>query len=137
MAFAFYAMVEADHVVHFEAEFRALRNGESINPKNPFMENGVISVGGRLIHSMTEVPFTGVRPKQTDNTCNPRCTQAKPSCWSHRNSGRNETSNLGHTLKEKTSACIKKCVTCFRFTSGSTHQLMGDLLRLPNLLSIV
>ena len=29
---------------------------------------------------------------------------------------------------KKASACIKKCVTCFRFNSGPTQQLMGDLL---------
>ena len=28
---------------------------------------------------------------------------------------------------KKASACIKKCVTCFRFKSGPTQQLMGDL----------
>ena len=28
---------------------------------------------------------------------------------------------------KKTSACIKKCVTCFRFNSGPTEQLLGDL----------
>ena len=28
---------------------------------------------------------------------------------------------------KKASACIKKCVTCFRFNSGPTQQLMGDL----------
>ena len=28
---------------------------------------------------------------------------------------------------KKASACIKKCITCFRFNSGPTLQLMGDL----------
>ena len=57
-----YAVVKADQKVHFEAEFRALSNGEPINPKSsiaplyPFMDNGVIKVGGRLAHgySMTD-----------------------------------------------------------------------------------
>ena len=62
MALALHAVVKADQMVHFEAEYRALANGESINPKNsiaplyPFMDNGVIRVGGRLAHgySMTD-----------------------------------------------------------------------------------
>ena len=56
------AVVKADQMVHFEAEYRALSNAESINPKftmapvYPFMDNGVIRVGGRLAHgySMTD-----------------------------------------------------------------------------------
>ena len=62
MALALLAVVKADQMVHFEAEFRALSNGESTNPKNsiaplyPFMDNGVIRAGGRLAHgySMTD-----------------------------------------------------------------------------------
>ena len=44
MALALYAVVKADQMVHFEAEFKALSNGESINTKSsiallyPFME---------------------------------------------------------------------------------------------------
>ena len=33
-ALALYAVVKADQMVHFEAEFKALSNGESINPKS-------------------------------------------------------------------------------------------------------
>ena len=62
MALSLYAVVKADQMVHFEAEFKALSNGDSINPKSsisplyPFMDNGVIRVGGRLAHgySMTD-----------------------------------------------------------------------------------
>ena len=62
MALDLYAVVKTDQMVHFEAGFKALSNGESINPKSsiaplyPFMDNGVIRVGGRLAHgySMTE-----------------------------------------------------------------------------------
>ena len=62
MALALYAVVKADQMVHFEAEYKALSNGESINPKSsiaplyPFMDNGIIRVGGRLAHgySMTD-----------------------------------------------------------------------------------
>ena len=54
MALALHAVVKADQIVHFEAEFKALSIGDSINPKSsiaplyPFMDNGVIRVGGRL-----------------------------------------------------------------------------------------
>ena len=47
------------------------------------------------------VPFTGVTPKQTGYTCNQRCPQTNPSWWSHSNSGRDETSNLGHSGSEE------------------------------------
>ena len=46
LALALLAVVKADQMVHFEAEFRALSNCESINPKSsiaplcPFMDNG-------------------------------------------------------------------------------------------------
>ena len=56
MALALYAVVKADQMVHFEAEFRVLSNGKSINPKNtiaplyPFMDNG-----GRLAHGYSMV----------------------------------------------------------------------------------
>ena len=49
MVLALHAVVKADQMVHFEAEYRALANGESINPKSsiaplyPFMDNGVNS----------------------------------------------------------------------------------------------
>ena len=112
MALALHAVVKADQMVHFEAEYRALTNGESINPKSsiaplyPFMDNGIIRVGGRLAHaySMTvrsAVSFNGVTPKQTGYTCNQRCPQANPSWWSHSNSGRNETANLGDSGNEE------------------------------------
>ena len=56
------ALVKTDQMVHFEAEYRALSKSESINRKStivpvyPFMDNGVIRVGGRLAHgySMTD-----------------------------------------------------------------------------------
>ena len=56
MALALYAVVKADQMVHFEAELKALSNGESINPKSsiaplyPFIDNGFKRVGGRLAH---------------------------------------------------------------------------------------
>ena len=67
MALALHAVVKSDQMVHFEAEFKALSNEESINPKSstaplyPFMDNGVIRVGGRLTngYSMTDDSMTG------------------------------------------------------------------------------
>ena len=54
MTRALYAVVKADQKVHFDAEFRALSNGEPVNAKSsitpfyPFLDN-VIKVGGRLL----------------------------------------------------------------------------------------
>ena len=138
MALALHAVVKADQMVHFEAEYRALANGESINPKSsiaplyPFMDNGVIRVGGRLVHGYS----------MTDD-------QRFPLLVSHRsklatlaiNDAHKRTLHGGPTATvaemrrqiwvtqamKKASACIKKCVTCFRFNSGPTQQLMGDL----------
>ena len=138
MALALHAVVKADQMVHFEAEYRALANGESINPKSsiaplyPFMDNGVIRVGGRLAHGYS----------MTDD-------QRFPLLVSHRsklatlaiNDAHKRTLHGGPTATvaemrrqiwvtqamKKASACIKKCVTCFRFNSGPTQQLMGAL----------
>ena len=138
MALALYAVVKADQMVHFEAEFKALSNGESINPKSsiapfyPFMDNGIIRVGGRRAHGYS----------MTDD-------QRFPLLVSHRsklatlaiNDAHKRTLHGGPTATvadmrrqiwvtqamKKASACIKKCVTCFRFNSGPTQQLMGDL----------
>ena len=138
MALALYAVVKADQMVHFEAEFKALSNGDSINPKSsiaplyPFMDNGVIMVGGRLAHGYS----------MTDD-------QRFPLLVSHRsklgtlaiNDAHKRTLHGGPTATvaelrrqiwvtqsmKKASACIKKCVTCFRFNSRPTQQLMGDL----------
>ena len=108
MALALCAVVKADQMVHFEAEFKALSNGESINPKSsiaplyPFMDNGVITVDGRLAHgySMTDdqlFPLLVSHRSKKAYTCNQRCPQTNPSWWSNSNSGRDETSNLGHS----------------------------------------
>ena len=138
MALALYAVVKADQLVHFEAEFKALSNGDSINPKNsiaplyPFMDNGVIRVGGRLAHGYS----------MTDD-------QRFPLLVFHRsklatlaiNDAHKRTLHGGPTATvaemrrpiwvtqamKKASACINKCVTCFCFNSGPTQQLMGDL----------
>ena len=138
MALALYAVVKTDQMVHFEAEFKALSNGESIHPKSsiapfyPFMDNGIIRVGGRLAHEYS----------MTDD-------QRFPLLVSHRsklatlaiNDAHKRTFHGGPTATvaemrrqiwvtqamKKTSACIKKCVTCFRFNSGPTQQFMGDL----------
>ena len=138
MALALYAVVKADQMVHFEAEFKALSNGESINRKSsiaplyPFMDNVIIRVGGILAHGYS----------MTDD-------QRFPLLVSHRskmatlaiNDAHKRTLHGGPTATvaemrrqiwvtqamKKASACIKKCVTCFRFNSGPTQQLMGDL----------
>ena len=137
MALALHAVVKADQMVHFEAEYRALANGESINPKSsiaplyPFMDNGVIRVGGRLAHGYS----------MTDNQrfpllMSPRSKLATLAI----NDAHKRTLHGGSTVTvaemrrqiwvtqamKKASACIKKCVTCFRFNSGPTQQLMGD-----------
>ena len=138
MALALYAVVKADEMVHFEAEFKALSNGESINPKSsiaplyPFMDNGVIRVGGRLAHgySMTDnqrfLLLVSHRSKLATlaiNDAHKRTLHGGP------------TATVAEMRRQiwvtqamkKASACIKKCVTCFRFNSGPTQQRMGYL----------
>ena len=128
-ALALYAVVKAGQMVHFEAEFNALSNGESINPKSsiaalyPFMDNGVIRVGCRLAHGYSV----------TDD-------QRFPLLVSHRsklailaiNDAHKRTLHGGPTATvagmrrqiwvtqemKKASGCIKNCVTCFRFNTG-------------------
>ena len=73
-------------------------------------------------------PITGVTPKQTGRNCHQRAhkrtlhfgptvtvTEIKRQIW------------VTQAMMEA-SECIKKCVTRFRFNSGPTQQLMGDLL---------
>ena len=138
MALALYAVVKADQMVHFEAEFKALSNGDSINPKSsiaplyPFMDNGVIRVGGRLAHgySMTDdhrfpllVSHRSILATLAINDAHKGTLHGGP------------TATVAEMRRQiwvtqamkKASACIKKCVTCFRFNSGPTQQLMGDL----------
>ena len=138
MALALYAVVKADEMVHLEAEFKALSNGESINPKSsiaplyPFMDNGVIRVGGRLAHgySMTDnqrfLLLVSHRSKLATlaiNDAHKRTLHGGP------------TATVAEMRRQiwvtqamkKASACIKKCVTCFRFNSGPTQQRMGYL----------
>ena len=139
LALALYAVVKSDHLVHFEAEFKALSNGESINPKSsiaplyPFMDNSVFSVGGRLAHgySLTDdqrfLLLVSHRSKLATlaiNDAHKRTLHGGP------------TATVAEMRRQiwvtqamkKESACIKKCVTCFRFNSGPTQQLLGDLL---------
>ena len=138
MTRALYAVVKADQKVHFEAEFRALSNGEPVNPKSsiaplyPFMDNGVIKVGGRLAHgySMTEdqrypllVSHKSKLATLAINDAHERTLHGGPTAT---------VAELRRQIwvtqaMKKASACIKKCVTCFRFNSGQTQQLMGDL----------
>ena len=152
MALALLSMVKADQMMHFEAGSRALSNGESINPKSsivplyPYMDNGVIRVGGRLAHGYS----------MTDD-------QRFPLLVSHRrklgtlaiNDAHLRTLHGGPTATvaelrrqiwvtqamKKAAACIKKCVTCLRFNSRPTQQLMGDLpssrIEAPNVFSCV
>ena len=138
MAIALYAVVKADQMVHFEAEFNAPSNDKSINPKSsiaaiyPFMDNGVIRVGGRLAHgySMTDdqrflllVSHRSKLARLAINDAHKRTLHGGP------------TATVAEMRRQiwvtqamkKASACIKKCVTCFRFNSGPTQQLMGDL----------
>ena len=96
------------------------------------MDNVIIRVGGRLAHGYS----------MTDD-------QRFPLLVSHRskmvtlaiNDAHKRTLHGGPTATvaemrrqicvtqamKKASACIKKCVTSFRFNSGPTQQLMGDL----------
>ena len=138
MALALYAVVKADQIIHFEAEFKALSSGESFNPKSsiaplyPFSDNGIIRVGGRLAHgySMTDdqrfLLLVSHRSKQATlaiNDAHKRTLHGGP------------TATVAEMRRQiwvtqavkKASVCIKKCVTCFLFNSGPTQQLMGDL----------
>ena len=133
-----YAVVKADQMVHFEAEFKALSNGDSINPKSsiaplyPFMDNGVIRVGGRLAHgySMTDdqrfpllVSHRSKLATLAINDAHKRTLHGGPTA-----TVTEMRRQIWVTQAMKTaSACIKKCVTCFRFNSGPTQQLMSDL----------
>ena len=133
-----YAVVKADQMVHFEAEFKALSNGDSINPKSsiaplyPFMDNGVIRVGGRLAHgySMTDdqrfpllVSHRSKLATLAINDAHKRTLHGGPTA-----TVAEMRRQIWVTQAMKTaSACIKKCVTCFRFNSGPTQQLMSDL----------
>ena len=135
VALALHADFKADQMVHFEAGYRALTNGESINPKSsiapfyPFMDNGVIRVGGRLAHgySMTDNQRFPLLLSQRSklatlaiNDAHLRTLHGSP------------TATVAEMRRQiwvtqamkKASACIKKC---FRFHSGPTQQLMGDL----------
>ena len=138
MTLALYAVVKADQMVHFEAEFKALSNGESFNPKSsiaplyPFMDNDVIRVGGRLVHgySMADdqrFPLLVSRRNKLAtlaiNDANKRTFHGGPTVT---------VAEMRHQIWDtqtvkNASACIKKSVTCFRFNSGPTQQLMGDL----------
>ena len=112
MALALLAVVKADQIVHFEAEFQAFSNGESINPKNsiaplyPFLDNGVIRVGGRLAHrySMTDnqrfLLLVSHRSKLATLAINDAHLRTLHGD-SHSNSGRIETANLGHSGNEE------------------------------------
>ena len=96
------------------------------------MENGVIRVGGRLAHgySMTDdqrFPLLVSRRSRLAtlaiNDAHKRTLHGGP------------TATVAEMRRQiwvtqamkKASTCIKKCVTCFRFNSGPTQQLMGDL----------
>ena len=138
MALALLAVVKADQMVHFEAEFRALTNGQSINPKSsiaplyPFMDNGVIRVGGRLAHgySMTDDQRFPLLVEHRSKLATLAINDAHL-----RNLHGGPTATVAELRRQiwvtqamkKASACIKKCITCFRFNSGPTQQLMGDL----------
>ena len=135
MALALLAVVRADQMVHFEAEFRALSNDESINPKSskaplyPFMDNGVIRVGGRLAHgySMTDDQrFPSHRSKLATLAINDAHLRTLHGGSTATVAELRRQIWVTQAMK-KASACVKKCVTCFRFNSGPTQQLMGDL----------
>ena len=111
---------------------------ESINPKSsiaslyPLMDNGVVRVGDRLAHdfSMTDDQRFPLLVSQRSklatlaiNDAHKRTlhggpkftvTEMRRQIWVTR-------------AMNKMSACIKTCVTCFRFNSEPTQQLMGDL----------
>ena len=131
---ALYAVVKALS----KAEFKALSNGESINPKSsiaplyPFMDNGIIRLGGRLAngYSMTNdqrfpllVSHRSKLATLAINNAHKRTFHGGPKA-----TVAEMTRHIWVTqAMKKVSACIKKCVTCFRFNSGPTQQLMGDL----------
>ena len=152
MALALYAVVKADQMVHFEAEFKAFSNGESINRKNsiaplyPFKDNGIIRVGDRLAHgySMTDDQRFPLLVSQRSKLATLAINDAHK-----RTLHGGPTATVAEMRRQiwvtqamkKASACIKKCVTCFRLNSGPTQQLMGDLpssrIEVPNMLSLV
>ena len=138
MTLALYAVVKADQMLHFEAEFKALSNGESIKTKTsiaalyPFKDNGVIKVGGRLAHgySMADdqrfpllVSHRSQLATLAINDAHKRTLHGGPTAT---------VAEMGRQIwvtqaQKKASVCIKKSVTCLRFNSGPTQQLMGDL----------
>ena len=112
-ALALHAVIKADQMVHFEVEYRALSNGESINPKTPKAPS---THSWTTASSGSAVDFLHVYP-MTDNQRFPLLVSQRsrlatlaihdahkrtnPSWGSQRNSGRNETSNLGHSGNEE------------------------------------
>ena len=104
----------------------------SIAALYPFMDNGVIRVDGRLAHgySMTDdqrfpllVSHRSKLATLAINDAHKRTLHGGPS---------STVAEMRRQIwvtqaMKKASACIKKCVTYFRFNSGPTQQLMGDL----------
>ena len=96
------------------------------------MDNGVIRVGGRLAHgySMTDdqrfLLLVSHRSKLATlaiNDAHKRTLHGGPTV---------PVAEMRRQIwvtqaMKKASACIKKCVTCFRFNSGPTQHLMGNL----------
>ena len=136
MALASDAVVKTHQMVHVGAQYLALSNGESINPKRSiapaFMDNGVIRVGGRMAHdySMTDdlqfpllVSHRSKLATLAIKDAHKRTLHGGPTV-----TVAEMTRQIWVTqAMKKASACIKKCVTCFCFISGPTQQLMGDL----------
>ena len=128
-ACALYAVVQTDQIVHCEAEFKPLSNGESINP---FLDNGVIKVGGRLVHGCS---------RSDDQRYLLLVSQRRKLVTLATHDAHKRTFHGGPTVivaemrrqfwvtqaMKNASACVKKCVTCFRFNSRPTQQHMGDL----------
>ena len=122
-----------------QAEFKALSNGEFINPKSSIAplyslkDNGVIRVGDRLAHGylMTDDQRFPLLVSQRSKLA----TLAINDAALKRTLGDGPKATVAEMRRQlwvtqamkKASACIKKCVTCFRFYSGPTQQLMGDL----------
>ena len=138
-ALALHAVVKADQMVHFKAEYRALSNGESINPKSSiaplyqFMDDGVIRVGGRFPHGylMTDdqrfpllVSHRSILATLAINDAHMRTLHGGPAAATVAEMRRQIW--VTQAMK-KASTCIKKSVTRFRFNSGKTQQLMSDL----------
>ena len=96
------------------------------------MDNGIIRVGGRLAHgySMTDDQrfplLVSERSKLATlaiNDVHMRTLHGGPTATV----AEKRRQTWVFQVMKKASACIKKCVTCFRFNSGPTQQLMGDL----------